>query len=150
MVLADQITKKYFESILAKVGSINVIGEDFFRLSLVRNPGIAFGLKIGGQAVLSGISIVASIIIIIVISKLNNRNKLELWGYTFVLGGALGNLIDRMLYGKVVDFLDFDFPDFIMERWPVFNVADSFVSIGMVILLIYYLFFEKNDQKKSS
>ena len=57
-----------------------------------------------------------------------------------VLGGALGNLIDRVLFGPVTDFFSMDFPDFIMERFPVFNIADSSIFIGVVLLIIDMLF----------
>jgi len=56
------------------------------------------------------------------------------------MGGAIGNTIDRLLYGYVIDFIDVDLPDWLMERWPVFNVADSAVSVGVTLLLIVMLF----------
>jgi signal peptidase II len=57
-----------------------------------------------------------------------------------ILGGALGNLIDRVLFGPVTDFFSMDFPDFIMERFPVFNIADSSIFIGVVLMIIDMLF----------
>jgi len=147
VVILDQITKKYFESILEMGQSIKVIGEEFFKFTLVYNPGIAFGIRLGGQYILSGISVIASIIIIIYMKKLDKSKVLELWAFGMILGGAVGNLIDRALYGKVIDFLDFDFPDLIMVRWPVFNVADSFVTIGMVLLAIQYLILDVKKEK---
>jgi len=154
IVVIDQLTKKYFESMfLDEKGNIirepiKVIGEDFFRLTLVYNPGIAFGIRLGGQLILSSISVLASIFIIVYILKLSKEKILEIWAFTLILGGAVGNLIDRALYGKVIDFLDFDFPDFIMYRWPVFNIADSAVTIGMTLLIINYLFFDKKNSKQ--
>ena len=82
--------------------------------------------------------------------KVDLKKKLELWAFTFILGGAIGNLIDRAMYGKVIDFIDCDFPDIIMTRWPIFNIADSFVTVGMVFLAIQYLFLEKKENKPSN
>ena len=62
----------------------------------------------------------------------------------------MGNLIDRFFWGKVVDFIDVDFPDFIMSRWPVFNAADSAVTVGMCLLVIYILFQPGIDAKYST
>lgn len=101
----------------------------------------------GGQYVLSAISIVASVLLTIYILKLGKEKKTETFSFSLILGGAFGNLIDRALYGKVVDFIDCDFPDFIMERWPVYNIADSAITIGMVILFIFYMFFDKKKEE---
>jgi signal peptidase II len=60
-----------------------------------------------------------------------------------ILGGALGNLFDRVRFGYVTDFFDFDFPDFIMTRWPVFNIADSAVTTGVTLWCVYLVFFAK-------
>ena len=156
IIVIDQISKIYMESIFLDADGeiirrpIKVIGEEFFRLTLVYNPGVAFGIRLGGQYILSSISLLASIAIIIYMIKLHKENKrpLEVFAFSFVLGGAFGNFIDRVLYGKVIDFLWFDFPDFIMETWPVFNVADSFVTIGMFVLAYQYLVLDTIENKK--
>ncbi len=152
IVLADQVSKKFFEKFLLSLdtGSINVIGDELVRFTLAYNTGIAFSIKLGSRYFLSTISLLASIFIIYLIIKIDLKKKLELWAFTFILGGAIGNLIDRAVYGKVIDFIDCDFPDFIMTRWPIFNIADSFVTIGMVFLAVQYLFFEKKGNKPSN
>jgi signal peptidase II len=146
IVIFDQISKLYFEKRLFDGSEIKVIG-DYVKFNLVYNPGIAFGIRMGGKYILSAISLIASVGIIVYIYKMKNARRLELWAFASILGGAFGNLIDRFLYGKVIDFVDCDFPDIIMQRWPVFNVADSFVTIGMVLLIIQYFVF---DNKKST
>ena len=116
ILIADQVSKKIIENFfLDNEGNmvnepIRVIGEEFFRITLVYNPGVAFGIRLGGKYILSSISIILSIFIAYYIIKLSKKKLIELWAFSFILGGALGNLIDRALYGKVVDFLDFDFP----------------------------------------
>ena len=152
IVIADQISKKFFEKFLLSLdtNSINVIGDELVRFTLAYNTGIAFSIKLGSRYFLSTISLLASIFIIYLIIKVDLKKKLELWAFTFILGGAIGNLIDRVLYGKVIDFIDCDFPDLIMARWPIFNIADSFVTVGMAFLAVQYLFFEKKGNKPSS
>jgi len=145
IVLFDQLTKIYFENTLSDGSEIQLIG-DYVKFNLVYNPGIAFGIRLGGKYILSSISLLASIGIIIYIAKMQITRKLELWAFASILGGAVGNLIDRFFYGKVIDFIDCDFPDIIMVRWPVFNIADSFVTIGMALLIIQYFIF---DSKKN-
>lgn len=125
---------------------IKIIG-DYFRLNFVYNPGVAFGLPMGGRFILTTITIILVSVIAVVLYKTKDHRRLERAAYTLILGGALGNLYDRAFYGKVVDFFDSDFPNFIMERWPVFNVADSFVSIGMTLLLMQYLILDSVKKK---
>jgi len=148
IILCDQISKKYFEDFLLSVQghSVKAAGDEFARFTLAYNTGIAFSIDMGGRFILASVSFLASLVIIYLILKTDIKKKLELWAFSFILGGAVGNMIDRAFYGKVIDFIDCDFPDFIMERWPIFNIADSFVTIGMVFLAVQYLFFE---QKKS-
>lgn len=148
IIFCDQISKNFFEDYLSSVEgySVKAVGDEFARFTLAYNTGIAFSIDMGGRYILASVSFLASFVIIYLILKTDIKKKLELWAFSFILGGAIGNLIDRALYGKVVDFIDCDFPDFIMERWPIFNIADSFVTVGMVFLAVQYLFFE---QKKS-
>ena len=135
--------------------SINVIG-DFFQLTFVENPGMAFGVDVTDHAKfwLSLFSILASVGLFIYLYSVRKQSFSLRIALSMILAGALGNLIDRvfygifygystLFYGKVVDFFDFDFFDFQIfgrtyERWPIFNVADMCVSIGVLILLFFY------------
>ena len=150
IVVADQISKYFFEKFLLSLdtNSVKVLGEELVKFTLAYNTGIAFSIKLGSRYFLSTISLIASIFIIYLILRIDIKKRLELWAFSFILGGAIGNLIDRALYGKVIDFIDCDFPDFIMTRWPIFNIADSFVTVGMVFLAIQYLFLEKKEIKQ--
>jgi signal peptidase II len=134
---------------------IHVIG-NFFRITFIENPGMAFGFDpgINFKFWISIFSILASIGLIVYIYRVRNQSMVLKVSLAFILGGAIGNLIDRMLYGifygyaplfygHVVDFLDFDFFHFTLfgrtfDRWPIFNFADAAVTIGVVILLFFY------------
>ena len=134
---------------------IQIIG-DFFRLTFVENPGMAFGFDPGldYKSLISIFSVIASAALFFYIYFSRKKTRSLRIALAFILGGAVGNLIDRifygvlynyapLFYGKVVDFLDFDFFDFTFfgrsyDRWPVFNFADSAVTIGILILLFFY------------
>ena len=120
--------------------------DDIVRLTYIENPGIAFGITIPGfKVVFAVFSIVASIAILVYLWTHVDRLKLaERIALAMILGGAIGNLIDRVFYGvmfhtdtifygKVVDFIDFGYKK---NWWPVFNIADSAVSCGVVLLVI--------------
>lgn len=154
----DQATKLFIKGVPA-LGfsglpygmSYPVLG-DFFRITYIENPGMAFGIEPGGKIPLAAFSIIAAVILSIILWRLRASPSPLRWPLALILGGATGNLIDRMFYGvfyhegplffgRVVDFLDVDFFHvkifaFELHRWPVFNVADSAVSIGVVALAI--------------
>jgi len=129
--------------------SIPVIGDSFFRITFVENDGIAFGIFFGGRVFLVIFTTMAVIFLVYYMFKMREEPLFPQVALSMILGGALGNLICRLFRGEVVDFLDFDFPDFIMMRWPVFNFADSCVSVGMTLLLIYLIFFDTKKKHKS-
>jgi len=133
----DQIGKFYIEKFVSSYSSIPVVSE-VFHLTLVYNTGIAFGLFKEYPFVFTILTILAIILIVYFLNqkkhKLNVSEKIAL---CFILGGSAGNLIDRLRYGHIVDFIDFRF-------WPVFNIADSFITIGAVILIFSMLFKRKN------
>jgi signal peptidase II len=121
------------------------ITSQFFWLTHVQNTGAAFSLSLGSAVVNRIFFIVFSIIAIVILFFMQKKteSKVEKIAYSMILGGAFGNLIDRIFFGGVTDFIWWDFPDFIMERWPVFNIADSSIVVAICLLVVYYLFFEK-------
>jgi signal peptidase II len=139
----DQFTKWLVRESLDLHESIAVLGQDFFRLTYVENEGIVFGMAFGSRTFLIVFTTVAVIFLIFYIFRMKYNSPVPKIALSVVLGGALGNLYDRIFIGEVVDFLDFDFPDFIMTRWPVFNIADSSISVGMAILIFYLIFFDE-------
>ena len=146
IIILDQITKYIIRTNL-DYGEIIRVTKKFFWITYVRNTGAAFSFSFG-DAVLNKIifiviSSLASVMLVILIKKSNA--KIETIAYSLILGGAIGNLIDRIFLGSVTDFLWCDFPDWIMHRWPVFNIADSSIVVAIVILVFYTLFLEKKN-----
>lgn len=143
VVLLDQLTKIWAINLLEHGNPVEVFGS-FFMLTLVYNEGGAMGTSIGS----SNYYLVASIIILFFILYYlysQRENKSLAIPLSFISGGAIGNLIDRIIYGKVVDFLDFDFFDinifgYRLDRWWTFNVADMAISLSILFLIVTILF----------
>ena len=116
-----------------------LINKDFllFKLDFVKNYGAAFNIFSGNRIFLSFISIFFSIILIYIILRKNTSNLLDRYSYSFILGGTLGNGLDRIIKGFVVDFINLNIINF-----PVFNIADISINIGF-ILLLYSIFKNK-------
>ena len=149
VLLLDQSTKWLVKKNMDIFQSTPVIGGDFFRFTYIENDGIAFGIPFGGRVFLTVFTIAAALFLIYYIFRMRDSSIVPKLGLAMILGGALGNLTDRFFRGQVIDFLDFDFPDFIIERWPVFNIADSSVTIGITLLLIYFIFFDSGRKSPS-
>ncbi len=134
IVLVDQFTK-YLISYNKKL----FINKDFllFKLDFVKNYGAAFNILSGSRIFLSLISIIFSILLIYLIFRKYTLNSLDLFSYSFILGGTVGNGIDRIYKGFVVDFINLNIINF-----PVFNIADMSINIGFIILL--YKIFKNN------
>jgi signal peptidase II len=134
VVLFDQVSKIAVVKLLAISGSLQITS--FFNLVLAFNKGAAFSFlasESGWQRYLfTGISIAASLFLLYLLKR-HAGQKLFCWGVALILGGAVGNLIDRLLYGHVVDFLDFYVGGW---HWPAFNVADSAICIGAVLFVL--------------
>jgi signal peptidase II len=153
ILVLDQFTKYLARFFLQPVQTVSIMG-NFFKLTYIENPGFAFGLRINNKLFFTFLSIIAVIIIFYYLFLLKDHKYLR-FAFAIILGGAFGNLIDRFLYGRVVDFLDFDFFDvsipsfkilflnfsgYSMDRWPVFNIADIAVSLGMIIIIASTIF----------
>ncbi|MFO7896029.1 MAG: signal peptidase II [Candidatus Cloacimonadales bacterium] len=149
IIVLDQLSKFAVRN-WVDFGYRNVIKltENFFWLTKVQNTGAAFSLSFGSvqlnRIIFISISLVAVVFLAYYIIK--TSSKVEKIAFSLVLGGAVGNLLDRIFLGSVTDFIWWDFPDLIMERWPVFNIADSAIVVAMTILSIYYFFYMKTDK----
>ena len=147
MVLADQISKTAIRSTMTLYESITVI-PGFFHLTYITNDGMAFGINFPfGIYIFSTISIILTVILFWYLWTIREENIFLRSGVAMILAGAIGNLIDRLLLGEVVDFLDFMIGDL---HWYVFNFADSFVTIGMGIILYDSIVLEKKRQSISN
>jgi signal peptidase II len=147
-IVADQLTKLWAVARFTnETGApnheyIDVIGS-LVRFGLVFNKGAAFSSRPQDLAPFLPpwlffllISIVASVVLLWFYRSIDKRDWMSRLGVVMILGGAVGNFIDRMRLQMVVDFIDCDFPDFIMTRFPTFNVADSFVTVGVAVVIL--------------
>jgi len=156
IVVSDQLTKYIVKSSMYLYESINLLG-DFLRFTYIENPGMAFGIQFQNKFWFTFLSILAAGIVVFYLLRMPNERFIFRFSLALILGGAIGNLIDRLSFGKVVDFIDVEFfdislpsfnflflsfPGYDMTRWPVFNIADSAVTCGM-ILLTWMVFTQK-------
>jgi len=130
VVVLDQATKWLASARLQMGEPVSLLG-DFARLTLVHNTGAAFGLFPGSRGPFIVISVIAIGVVLYLFLRETHRNALNRILLGCILGGAIGNLIDRVRLGWVVDFIDVGFGQ---TRWPVFNVADSAVTLGVLFL----------------
>ncbi len=145
IVIIDQISKIIIKKSMYLGQSMKVAG-DFLRITYVENPGIAFGIQVGSPFVFTILSLLASMGIVVYMIYHRNGEKILKYGLAIILGGALGNLIDRLLAQRVVDFVDIGVGP---TRWPVFNVADSAVVVGMFVLLYAMIKIENKHKNKN-
>jgi len=128
IIVLDQITKYLIATYLSPFDSIEIF--PFLHIVNVRNTGAAFG---SFRNLGSSFFIIISVIAIIFVTGLLVKKTYNYLGLSLVLGGAIGNLIDRIFYGKVVDFIDFSVGSF---HWPAFNIADSSLTVGIAVILL--------------
>ncbi len=149
--LLDQSTKWAVTSSMSWGQSRTVLG-DLVRFTYIMNPQGLMGLSFGpwGRFLMLPLSLAALLVILVLFLRWGQAGRLAAWGLGLILGGAAGNILDRIRYGAVVDFIDVDIPDvvipkfrllvinfpgFQLERWYTFNIADSAVLAGVAILL---------------
>jgi len=140
VLVLDQATKILILNYFPLYHTVSVL-PGFFNLTHVHNPGGAFGVLSGSPSLVRHIffllaSSAALVVVLFLYFKTPGRYRLLSAGLALIFGGALGNLTDRIRLGKVVDFLDFYIRSF---HWPAFNIADSAISIGMVVFVYHLL-----------
>ena len=139
----DQYTKKLVTLFIAEGDEVSII-DGFFRLINTKNTGAAFSILQNQRLILIVAPIIFILICAFMIIKNRKKSKLLLISLSFIIAGGAGNLIDRIRLKYVVDFLDFNFGAY---HYPTFNVADSFAVIGVILLIIYYIFIEKKKNE---
>ena len=137
VALLDQISKLLVQQML-RLGEIISVIPSFFNLTHVLNPGAAFGFLAGAPAAFrspffTAISLLAALFIIYYRFRHPQMGLLPFLGLSFILGGAVGNLVDRLRLGMVVDFLDFYYGAY---HWPAFNIADSAITVGVTLMVV--------------
>ncbi len=141
VMIFDQISKAAIYKTLSLYQSISVI-PGFFNITHIHNPGVAFGFMANHNSsflsmIFLAVSAVALMLILYFYKNTPKTHPMLATGFALIFGGALGNMIDRIRFGKVVDFLDFYIKDL---HWPAFNIADSAISVGVAIFLFHLVF----------
>ena len=142
IVVLDQWSKWEIKSSFRLYESKPII-QDFFHFTYVTNDGMAFGLSFpGGKLLLLIMTIVLTFFIVGLLYKEKNGHVIIRYGLAFILGGAIGNLFDRIIYKAVPDFIDFHIENF---HWFIFNVSDIFITVGVICMITLELI-GKNDK----
>lgn len=146
VLILDQVSKLAIKSRFALHESLEVLGS-VLHFTYIQNPGMAFGLDFGNKIFLAVFAAIASAAIFIYLFRVRQAPFSHRLAFALILGGAIGNLIDRLAYGEVIDFIELRFGDI---RWPfIFNLADVGLTIGMSIL-IWRLLFVRAEKELNS
>jgi signal peptidase II len=145
--ILDRWTKTLLVSRLDLNETISVI-DGFFNITYVRNTGVAFGIfsslsSPAKSVLLSSFAAIAAVLVVVYSLRSSTRNRLLQSALALILGGALGNLYDRINYGYVIDFLELYVGEY---RWPAFNIADSAISTGVGLLILEIIRDETPDR----
>ena len=144
----DRVSKLYILNIFEKENVVDIYVNNFLNIILVWNSGIGFGLlSFDSSVIYNFVTMLIVLINIVILYLALQSNNLKGYLFVIILGGSLGNLFDRIYYSAVPDFIDLNYNNF---HWFVFNVADIFITVGIVCLILVELFFnkhEQNDQK---
>ncbi len=151
VIVVDQITKLHIMKTMRLHESIPVI-PNLFSLTYIRNPGAAFGLLASSsntfRLIFFGLtSLFALGLLGTILLRMPEHDWVGRVSIAGILGGAIGNLIDRLRYGEVIDFLDVYIEDY---HWPAFNVADSAITVGVILLIAHFAFEKKGDPPVAS
>jgi len=157
VVTVDQLTKKLAIRVLRDAAQSITIIPDLLSLTYTENKGVAFGMEFAPAGMLLLLTGVITIIVLVYVILSKNRTTLFLVPFALIVGGGIGNMIDRVILGRVVDFIYFDlyhgkiFGTYI-SLWPIFNVADSAISIGACMLILFHnrIFPEDNPTEKNN
>lgn len=140
IAILDQAAKLFAAGLLQSVKTIPLI-EDVFHLTYVENTGAGFGVFADYTWLLTAMTLIIIIFVVSYVVVKKPKNRVLITALIFMMGGAVGNMIDRVRLGYVIDFFDFTLIDF-----PVFNVADCFITVGAVIFAVYVIFFSEKKE----
>jgi len=143
LVLADQVSKIIVVRTMSLHESVPII-QNFFHFTYITNDGMAFGINFPfGYFIFTTVSILLTVFLFWYLWSVRNHSIIIRLGIGLIIAGAIGNLIDRIFLGEVIDFLDFMIGDF---HWYVFNLADSYVTVGMGLVLFDSIVLEKKRE----
>ncbi|MDC1278216.1 signal peptidase II [Pelagibacteraceae bacterium] len=141
--LIDRLTKLYILKLAEIENSVDIYLTSYLNLYLIWNKGIAFGLlSMNESMIYNTITLIIGIIIIVILFMLWRNDNIQRYFLILIVGGALGNFYDRIIYTAVPDFIDLHFKGF---HWFVFNVADIFITVGVFCLILVELFYNNKN-----
>ncbi len=147
LIIVDQLSKHFVRTAMELYQSIPVI-KNFFHITYVSNDGMAFGINFpGGIYLFTAASFILTIVLFIYLWKERKGHIILRIGLALIIAGAIGNFIDRLLFKEVVDMFDFIFWGY---HWYVFNIADSAVTVGMILYLFYSFILQPKTQNANS
>jgi signal peptidase II len=138
VIILDQLVKFFVEK--TALGE-KIFGIGFFSFTHLHNYGAGFSILQGYSWLFVAVALIMAALIILFYNKIGKNIMMQL-GFALFLGGTLSNMFDRIRFGFVIDYLDF-------RIWPVFNIADSAITVGIAFIIIYYLFLEKSKKAKN-
>jgi signal peptidase II len=143
VVTVDQLTKKFAITFLRDAAQSITIIPDLLSLTYTENKGVAFGMEFAPPIVLLLLTGLITIAVLLYVIFSKNRTPLFLLPFALIVGGGTGNMIDRVIIGRVVDFIYFDlyhgkFFGTYLSLWPIFNIADSAITIGACMLILFH------------
>ena len=142
----DRVSKNYILNIAAINSTVDIYVNSYLNLYLIWNKGIAFGLlSFDKDFIYNSITVLIITVTIIILVMIIRSNDFKRYFLAFIFSGSLGNIYDRLYYSAVPDFIDFHVNNF---HWFVFNVADIFISLGILCLIITEIFFNKSEKNE--
>jgi len=140
----DRVSKIYIINLAELENSLEIYINSYLNLYLIWNKGIAFGLfSFDESSVYNFVTILILVILLIILILIFKSETYKSYFYTIILGGALGNLFDRFYYSAVPDFIDLHINNF---HWFIFNIADIFITLGVICLIYVEVFLDKKDK----
>ncbi|MGM0419590.1 MAG: signal peptidase II [Bacillota bacterium] len=134
LLLIDQMSKYYIINNFAP-GQTNAIIKGIFHFTYIKNPGLALGIFSGKFGLILGLQALVLVVLYIIKKLYFSSNIIINFSFILIYSGAVGNIIDRLVHGFVVDFID-------IQVWPVFNLADSYIVVGVIALILYLYIYE--------
>ena len=142
IIVIDQFIKQLVH-ILMRLGQSVVLIDNLVKITYVRNTGAAFSLFVGFSPYLAAVGVLVVIAVILIHHRVPPRRRWVQASLAFILGGSVGNLLDRLFRGYVIDYIDFGF-------WPVFNFADVMINVGAILFILYFFEEEVEEIKEEN